>query len=84
MRENVFHVSLKVWVMPLNSFSKSTHLPANSVISLLLQLKIRAVHCVYAHIFVVHFFIEGHLDHFHFLATVNREAMNIAHEESEP
>lgn len=84
MRENVFHVSFKVWVMPLNTFSKSTHLPANSVISLLLQLKIRVFHCVYAHIFVVHLFIEGHLDHFHFLATVNREAMNIAHEASEP
>lgn len=84
MRENVFHVSFKVWVMPLNTFSKSPHLPANSVISLLLYLKIRVFHCAYAHIFVVHLFIEGHLGHFHCLATENKEATNIAHEASEP
>lgn len=84
MRESVFRVSFKIWVMPLNTFSKSTHLPANSVISLLLQLKIRVFHCVYAHIFIVHLFTEGHLGHFHFLDTVSRAAMNIACEASEP
>jgi hypothetical protein len=81
MRENTRHLSLRGWIISLNTMiSSSTHFPPNNTISLFLIAEENSVVYMF-NISFIHSFVYRHVGWFHNLTILNSDAISMSIQE---